>query len=119
VRFARDRGRAQAGVRDTSRIDDGKVTLAIAGRVFDQDAKAVRFTSPSGDSIERRIGADGFFVAGVEVDFCPEEDWTPTFIALDSEAEVARADILLVKVHHKLGMCGFPVGPHGPYDSQR
>jgi hypothetical protein len=76
VRFARDRGRAiAAGVRDTSRIDDdGKVTLAIAGRVLDRNAKAVRFTSPSGDSIERRIGGDGFFVAGVEVAFCPEED---------------------------------------------
>jgi hypothetical protein len=109
-----------AGVRDTSRIDDdGTVTLAIAGRVLDRDAKSVRFTSPSGDSIERRIGAEGFFVAGVEVDFCPEEDWTPTFTAFDGEAEVVRADILLVKVHHKLGGCGFPVGPHGPYDSQR
>jgi hypothetical protein len=99
-------------------VGNGKVALAIAGRVLDQDAKSVRFSSPSGDSIEKRIGA-GFFVAGVQVDFCPEEDWTPTFIALSGEAEVARANILLVKVHHGPGGCGFPIGPHGPYDSQR
>mgnify|MGYP003287518343 CR=1 FL=1 len=66
--------------------------------------------------MERRIGAEGFFVAGVEVDFCPEEDWMPTLTALDGEAEVARANILLVKVDHELGACGFPVGLHGPYD---
>jgi hypothetical protein len=107
-----------AGIRDASRPDDGKATFAIAGRVLDPDATAVRFTTPNGDAIESRIGAQGFFVAGVEVEFCPERDWTPTFTALSGEDEIVRASILLVKVDHELGGCGWPVGPHGPYDSR-
>jgi hypothetical protein len=106
-----------AGIRDSSRIDgDGNMTHAIVGRVLDPAARSVRFADPKGRVIETRIGEDGFFVAGLEVEHCPDQDWTPTFTASDGDTEIARADILLVKVYPKLGGCGFPVGPHGPYD---
>jgi hypothetical protein len=107
-----------AGVRDLSPIEDGRATAAIAGHVLNRRATAVRFTTPHSEEIERQIGAKGFFVAGVNIEFCPEDGWTATFTALDSNGnELARARILLVAVPANLrGGCGYPVGPHGPYD---
>jgi hypothetical protein len=110
-----------AGIRDTGRAgDDRRAIVAIVGRVRNHGVRTVRFTIPDGEAIEARIGAQGFFVAAAEIEFCPKEDWTPTFTALNEAGhEVASASILLVKVHHKLHGCGFPVGPHGPYESSR
>jgi hypothetical protein len=106
-----------AGVRDIgSAGDDRRAEVAIVGRVNDREAQVVRFTDPVGETIEAAIGAQGFFVAGVEIDLCPAEDWQPMFSALDEAGgEVASASILLVKVHRRLRGCGFPVGPHRPY----
>jgi hypothetical protein len=112
-----------AGVRDVGpRGGEGQVTLAIVGRVGDREIHAVRFPGFFGELVERPVGENGFFVAGVEARICPEEDWTSTFIGLDADGrEVARAAITLVDVHRdprfpSRPLCGFAVGPHGPYD---
>jgi hypothetical protein len=111
-----------AGVRDVGpRGEDGQVTLAIVGRVLDRAIHTVRFESFSGEVVERPVGEAGFFVAGAEARICPDEDWTSTFIGLDTDGhEVARAAITLVDVQIPKGsgvpVCGFAVGPHGPYD---
>jgi hypothetical protein len=111
-----------AGVRDVSpRGEDGQVTLAIVGRAADPEIRTVRFEGFSGDLVERPVGEKGFFVAGAEARICPDEDWTSTFIGLDADAdEVARAAIMLIDVQLPKAshppVCGFAVGPHGPYD---
>jgi hypothetical protein len=118
-----------AGVRDVGRRGDddegpglrARVTLAIVGKVADPNARAVRFEGFYGEEVERAVGQQGFFVAGVEAVICPEKSWTPTFVALDDDGEeIARAAINLIHVNHHEKMlaptCGFSVGPHGPYD---
>ena len=113
-----------AGIRDVGPRgkEDGDVTLAIVGRVADQDVRTVRFEGFFGEPIERIVGERGFFVAGAEARMCPDETWTSTFVALDADGrEVARAAILLIDVRIPKGggggpVCGFAVGPHGPYD---
>jgi hypothetical protein len=112
-----------AGVRDVGpRGDEGEVTLAIVGKVADPKVRTVRFEGFYGEQVERTVGEQGFFVAGVDARICPEESWTPTFVALDDDGnEIARGAINLIHVQHdprmpKASMCGFGVGPHGPYD---
>jgi hypothetical protein len=111
-----------AGVRDVGpREGDGHVKLAIVGRVADREIHTVRFHGFSGEVIERPVGERGFFVAGADAKICPDETWTSTFVGLDADGrEVARADIMLIDVRTpKKGwppVCGFAVGPHGPYD---
>jgi hypothetical protein len=111
-----------AGVRDVGpRGKDGQVTLAIVGRVADREIRTVRFEGFFGEFVERPIGENGFFVAGAEARICPDEDWTSTFIGLDADGnEVARAAIILIDVQLPKKsyppVCGFAVGPHGPYD---
>jgi hypothetical protein len=118
-----------AGVRDVGRRGEREaegasqeVTLAIVGKVADPRVRTVRFDGFFGEQVERPIGEQGFFVAGVDARICPEESWTPTFVALDDDGnEVARATINLIHVQRDSRMskawhCGFSVGPHGPYD---
>jgi hypothetical protein len=112
-----------AGVRDVGRRgdDEHEVTLAIVGKVADPRARTVRFEGFFGGQVERAVGERGFFVAGVDAWFCPEESWTPTFVALDGAGdELARAAITMVDVHRDPRVptpsCGFGVGPHGPYE---
>jgi hypothetical protein len=111
-----------AGIRDVGpRGETGGVTLAIVGRVADRDIRTVRFEGFSGELVGRSVGENGFFVAGTEARICPDEDWTTTFVGLDADGnEVARAAITLIDVQIPKGtdvpVCGFSVGPHGPYD---
>lgn len=112
-----------AGIRDVGRRgDEGEVTLAVVGKVADPRVHAVRFEGFFGEEVERAVGEQGFFVAGVDARICPDNSWTPTFVAFDEDGnEVARAAINLIHVHHdpklpKAPLCGFAVGPHGPYD---
>jgi hypothetical protein len=115
-----------AGVRDVGLRGDWnqvpqEVTLAIVGRVADPKVRFIRFDGFFGEEVERRVGARGFFVAGVDARICPDESWTPTFVALDGDGEeIARAAINMIHVDHDPRMptaptCGFAVGPHGPY----
>jgi hypothetical protein len=112
-----------AGVRDVGPRgeDEHDVTLAIVGKVADRRVRTVRFESFFGGQVERPVGERGFFVAGVDARICPEEAWTPTFVALDGDGnEIARAAITLIDVPRLRGVhapvCGFGVGPHGPFD---
>jgi hypothetical protein len=112
-----------AGVRDVGRRGDDEhdVTLAIVGKVADPRARTVSFEAFFGGQVERTVGERGFFVAGVDARLCPEENWTPTFVALDDNGdEIARAAILLIDVPRisrlHAPVCGFGVGPHGPYE---
>lgn len=111
-----------AGIRDVGpRGEEGDVTLAIVGRVADRDIRTVRFEGFYGELVGRTVGENGFFVAGTEARICPDEDWTTTFVGLDADGnEVARAAIMLLDVRTPKGsggpVCGFSVGPHGPYD---
>jgi hypothetical protein len=111
-----------AGVRDIGpRGQDGDVRVAVVGKVADPAVRTIRFDGFFGEEIERPIGERGFFVAGVDARICPDQSWTPTFVALDAKGdEVARAAIGLIDVSTpKKGYppgCGFGVGPHGPYD---
>jgi hypothetical protein len=117
-----------AGVRDVGQRGDREagggseeVTLAIVGKVADPKVRTVRFEGFFGEQVERAVGKQGFFVAGVDAHICPEESWTPTFVALDDDGkEIARAAINLIHVDHHPKIpaptCGFAVGPHGPFD---
>jgi hypothetical protein len=102
--------------------EDARGTLVVAGRVLDQAAREIRFTSSSGEQIERPLGAGGFFIAALELEMCPDRNWEPTFTAVDAGGEeVARASILLVDVRsdprnpNAPPVCGFGAAPHGPY----
>jgi hypothetical protein len=110
------------GIVAVGRFDGAERTAPhmVAGRVRDPRAHVVRFTTMDGEPIERPIGADGFFLAALDVPFCePNEVWKPTFVALDADGrELARVRITLMAAD-RLGGCGAEVSPHGPYASDR
>jgi hypothetical protein len=87
----------------------------VAGRVTVDGARSVRFTDSTGASIERQLGAGGFYIAGVHsAAGCPSNDWNPTLVAVDGEGrELARSRIVLETVD-RFG-CGWASAPHGPY----
>jgi hypothetical protein len=87
----------------------------VAGRVTVDGARTLRFSSPAGDRVERPLGPDGFYIAGVQTaGGCPARNWEPTFSAFDSDGrELLRSQILLEKVD-RYG-CGGATAPHGPY----
>ena len=92
----------------------------IGGRVADDRATAVSFSTPTGDQIVRPLGAGGFYVAQVPWSGpCPSQDWNPLFVALGPEGErLAEARILLMRSEFdadgRLVACGGAVTPHGP-----
>jgi hypothetical protein len=103
--------------------ESGETTLVVAGRVRDQRAQTIRFTDAGGEPIERTLGAQGFFVAGVR-HICTGESWSPIFTASDSAGNrVATAKITLAYVdprHTLANTCGGWEGtPHGPYPFDR
>ena len=92
--------------------DSGRVL--VAGRVQAIGAAAVRLARPDGSVVERRLGADGFFVAAVPFDIC-ERDWAPEFVALSAgNAELTRGTITLVEVYEEAKYCAIPGSFHGP-----
>jgi RNA polymerase sigma-70 factor, ECF subfamily len=103
-------------------LEDFQSYTPQLGFFADPKVRTVRFEGFFGEHVERAVGEQGFFVAGVDARICPEESWTPTFVALDGDGdEVARAAITLIHVQRVATMpsapvCGFAVGPHGPYD---
>jgi hypothetical protein len=103
--------------------EEGEGTFVVAGRVRDQRARTIRFTDASGETIERTLGAQGFFVVGVR-HTCTGESWSPTFIASDSAGnalETATITLSYVDPRRPLGSScgGFEVTPHGPYPFDR
>lgn len=85
----------------------------IAGRTTDANARAIKFTDPSGESITRRIGSSGFFVASVivEGELCPDGGWKPVFIVLSADgSELSRASITLGQ-SRSAGACSL-AAPH-------
>jgi hypothetical protein len=98
----------------------------IAGRVADDRARSVSFSTPDGDAIVRPLGAGGFYVAQVEAagsklgGHCPATDWQPVFVARGADGErLVASRILLVRTDFGPGgrvlSCGGEVTPHGPY----
>lgn len=101
----------------------GEMTLVVVGRVRDQHARTIDFADAGGEPIERRLGAQGFFVVGVRHS-CTGESWSPTFEATDAKGNVvAKAKITLTYVdprHARDNRCGgSEVTPHGPYPFDR
>ena len=88
----------------------------VAGRVAVDGARTVRFSSPTGDEIERPLGPSSFYVAGVQTaNRCPATNWKPTFSAFDAEGrELLSSQILLEQVD-RYGCGGAATAPHGPY----
>jgi hypothetical protein len=92
----------------------------IAGRVSDQRARTVSFSTPAGDPIVRPLGAGGFYVAQVPWSgHCPAKDWSPLFIALGAGGEkLAESHILLMHTdldgQGRALACGGSVTPEGP-----
>lgn len=106
----------------SSASDRDDVTLVVAGRVLDPDARRIRFADATGDAIERPLGAAGFFVVGVRQPACTGESWSPVFTATDAQGDpVATARITLIYVDQRhaqsnsCGVWGFEGTPHGPY----
>jgi hypothetical protein len=106
-----------AGTLGATGGDETASTQFIAGRATSPHAANVEFAGPTGESIRRPIGFDGFFVASVRVPraACGAGDWRPTFVVSDAAGgEVERADITLLFSYPAKGVCGF-VPPHPPH----
>jgi hypothetical protein len=91
----------------------------IGGRVADDRATAISFSTPAGEPIVRPLGAGGFYVAQVPwPGRCPDADWNPTFVALGPDGEqLAEARIMLLKTFRSRGRitaCGGSGTPAGP-----
>lgn len=103
-------------------------TWVIAGRVADDRAQSLSFTSPFGDRIVRPLGAGGFYVAQILLvtqafgGQCPPDGWSPIFKALGPGGEelgewripVLQSD---VDAQGRVMSCGgsvTPIGPRGP-----
>ena len=97
--------------------------LVIGGRVADEQATAISFSTPAGQPIVRPLGAGGFYVAQIAWSgHCATQEWNPLFVALGAEGEqLAEARILLLKsdfdANGRLMACGGAVTPHGPEPS--
>lgn len=105
-----------AGTLGATAGDEAASTQFIAGRATSPNATSIEFAGPSGETIRRPIGFDGFFVASVRVPraACGAGDWRPTFVVRDPAGdEVERADITLLFSSPAKGVCGF-VPPHPP-----
>ena len=93
--------------------------LVVGGRVADERATAIAFTTPAGEQIVRPLGAGGFYVAQVPWSGkCPAKDWKPLFVALGAEGQtVAESRILLLQTDHdahgRAVACGGSVTPRG------
>jgi hypothetical protein len=95
--------------------------LVIGGRVADERATAISFSTPAGRPIVRPLGAGGFYVAQVPWSGkCPVHDWNPLFVALGFGGEkLGQARIALLQVvfdthGRRLQACGGSVTPRGP-----
>jgi hypothetical protein len=93
--------------------------LVIGGRVADQRATAISFSTPTGKPIVRPLGAGGFYVAQVPwFGRCPDADWAPAFVALGPDGgKLAEARIMLLEINRSGGRvtsCGGSVTPAGP-----
>jgi hypothetical protein len=111
--------------------DEGFATIVLAGRVRNPAARTLRFADPAGSTVERQIGAAGFYVAAVRarpLDFspvvtpdgirCPRGTWEPTFVALDPAGHVVlESKILLAR--SEACTSGGEGTPHGPYAQGR
>lgn len=94
--------------------------LVVGGRVADERARSINFTTPTGEPVVRPLGAGGFYVAQVPWrGHCPKHDWAPRFIALDFDGNtVAEAKISLLHNDYdaegRVMACGGVVTPTGP-----
>jgi hypothetical protein len=67
---------------------DARRIILVAGRVNGRNAVGITFTDLRGDTVTRRLGVGGFFLAALESAGelpCKNGDWTPVFRALDGE----------------------------------
>lgn len=60
----------------------------LGGRVADERARSVTFSTPDGGPIVRPLGAGGFYVAPVPWSgHCPAKNWNPLFVALGTDGQ--------------------------------
>jgi hypothetical protein len=91
----------------------------IGGRVADERAGSISFTTPGGEPIVRPLGAGGFYVAQVAWPArCPRKDWNPLFVALGANgAKLAKSRIVLLHsdfdAKGRVLACGGSVTPRG------
>ena len=92
----------------------------VGGRVADERARSITFSTPDGAPMVRPLGADGFYVAQVPWSGCPAKNWSPLFVALGADGQrLGQARILLLQNEfdtqgHALHACGGSVTPRGP-----
>jgi hypothetical protein len=63
----------------------------VVGRIKNPEARGVSFAAPDGKTITRRIGAGGFFVAGLRtatVSACEDGGWAPPFTFYNADGHV-------------------------------
>ena len=83
-------------------------TALVAGRVQALGAARVQLTAMDGTFQERRIGADGFFLALVPFHLCPRRSWTTEVRAVTAGgAEVTSGTFTLVHVQLRGEVCTF------------
>jgi hypothetical protein len=102
-----------AGLVGASSSPNGEQTYLIAGRTTDPDARAIRFSDPTGAPITRAIGSSGFFIATVrtEEDACANGDWKPTFSVLAADGKQRSSATITLASAPLPHTCGF-ASPH-------
>jgi hypothetical protein len=79
------------------------MTMVVAGRIADSQARSVQFTGPDGQTVARPVGSSGFFVTTLATPApCAGGDWSSTFTALDSDGNVVAhtSSIPLIVTKH-------------------
>lgn len=104
-------GQISAGVLGISISSrQGYATLVVGGRVDGGAGGTMRFTGPSGNSIERPVSSSGFFVGQIRISLppCAAGDWSPTFTARDPNGnEIAQSTITLIQAPQGGHVCVF------------
>ena len=80
------------------------MTLVVAGRIADPQARSVELADPEGNNVTQPLGSSGFFVATVTTSApCSGGDWRSTITALaaDGNSVAHTGTISLTKLGEK------------------
>jgi hypothetical protein len=102
-----------AGLVGASSSPNGDQTYLIAGRTTDPDARAIRFSDPTGAPITRPVGSSGFFIATIRTkeSACANGDWKPTFSLLAAKGKQRSSATITLASAPLPHTCGF-AAPH-------